>query len=793
MLFNMPAFSALADTTDIPLTQSGQQDEADIDQIISEGIAICSNYLDAQLTLYHEDGGITYGFEWYIIAMLRAGKSVNTDILDEYYQSVEAEVKSWTSDAKPTDIERSALTLTAMGKDITNVDGVDLAQLICNSSKLTDGSNELAYALLALDAADVSIPSDASWSRDAIITELLKFQLPDGSFGLEDAISGDTDMTAICVQALAPYKDKDAVAQSVNRAIGYLKGSISAGFNYADNCNTTAQVLLALASLGIDVTDSENGFGDGYLNIITALDEYRSSDASGYLYEDRINSMATVQVMMAYDAYRKAHKEGISYWDFSTAGADYDDKISDSDGDIGSDVNIAPPATVYVTIASDGRVVQDKNGGYVAQAAVKVCDHDKDGILTVDDALFAAHEACYEGGAAAGYSSYPGVHGLSLAILWGKGTAGTSAIAGYWLNNASCWSLADEVEEGDYLTAFNYCDSAGWSDAYSFFTQNEVSVASGNSITLNLRYISGYDAANGYAPIVSPLSGASVEFLDSDDSETLTTNSDGQVCISTAALSEGSYRVTAYKLDGSIVPCVCTINVSAPTPDTAPDDTIITVVPTPSYRPTPSKNPEQVTIETQVPDESTQTQASATFADIEKGSWYEKAADYAIANKLFNGISETEFAPHSEMTRAMLVTVIYRIENPQNPDPAHGFTDIADTSWYAESVAWAAQNGIISGVSETEFAPNSAITREQMATVIYRYAMLKGYTSTESSELDAFADADEISEYALDAFKWANAAGLINGVSETSISPKTSSTRAQVATILMRFCENIAK
>ncbi len=110
--------------------------DTDTDSIISAGIGSCEAYLEEQLTAAHDDGGVWYGYEWYIITMLRAGKSVSQEILDEYYASVCETVKEWDADIKPTDAERTALALTVMGKDITDVDGVNLAELICNSEKL---------------------------------------------------------------------------------------------------------------------------------------------------------------------------------------------------------------------------------------------------------------------------------------------------------------------------------------------------------------------------------------------------------------------------------------------------------------------------------------------------------------------------------------------------------------------------------------------------------------------------------------------------------------------------------
>ena len=184
---------------------------------------------------------------------------------------------------------------------------------------------------------------------------------------------------------------------------------------------------------------------------------------------------------------------------------------------------------------------------------------------------------------------------------------------------------------------------------------------------------------------------------------------------------------------------------------------------------------------------------SAVFNDVEKGSWYEEAVSYVVGAKLFKGVSETEFAPDEAMTRAMLVTVLYRLENPEEKVYEHSFTDVASGEWYTDAVAWAAANGVVKGISETEFAPEDNITREQMAVIIYRYAELKGYDITDFADISQFDDVNDISDWALDAIRWTIAAEIINGTSSVTSSPNDMATRAQVAAILMRFCENVAK
>lgn len=183
----------------------------------------------------------------------------------------------------------------------------------------------------------------------------------------------------------------------------------------------------------------------------------------------------------------------------------------------------------------------------------------------------------------------------------------------------------------------------------------------------------------------------------------------------------------------------------------------------------------------------------AAFVDVADSDWYADAVQYVFANGLMAGTSDTTFSPNATTTRAMIVTILYRLEGTPAVTGTTAFTDVAAGQYYADAVAWAAQNGIVSGTSATTFSPDGVITREQMAAILYRYAQYKGYDVTAKADLSVFTDAAQVSTYATDAMAWANASGLISGTSATTLSPAGSATRAQVATILMRFCENIAK
>ena len=292
----------------------GDMEPADIDKIIKEGIEVSTDFINSE-----NAKGLKYGDEWNVITLLRAGKTIEEAVLEAYYQSVVDEVKAWDGTQKPTDMERTALALILLEKDITNVEGVNIAEMIYNSDLLSVGSNEMAYALLALNAADVEIPENAKWNRASMITELLKFQNEEnGGFGLFDAASPSIDMTAMCLQALAPYyESNEDVKVAVEAALDYLRNKISSNYDFDSNSNATAQVLLALAVLEIDVTDPEQGFGNQYANIITRLDEYKNDSGFAYQENGKSNLMTTYQVMQAFDAYDKAHNQGISYWNFS--------------------------------------------------------------------------------------------------------------------------------------------------------------------------------------------------------------------------------------------------------------------------------------------------------------------------------------------------------------------------------------------------------------------------------------------------------------------------------------------
>ena len=202
-----------------------------------------------------------------------------------------------------------------------------------------------------------------------------------------------------------------------------------------------------------------------------------------------------------------------------------------------------------------------------------------------------------------------------------------------------------------------------------------------------------------------------------------------------------------------------------------------------------AKTPEEVTAVLNAAREALKTAGcpSTNFTDVEENGWYHTGVDFMVRNGFMNGVADDAFDVDGNLTRAQLVTILYRIAGEPESTATNPFADVADGQWYTNAVIWAAENGIVKGVNTTTFAPNDQITREQIATILFRYAKAEKV----EGKLAGFPDAGKVSDYAADAMAWAVEQGLINGISEsdgkTYLAPQETATRAQIAVILMRY------
>lgn len=185
---------------------------------------------------------------------------------------------------------------------------------------------------------------------------------------------------------------------------------------------------------------------------------------------------------------------------------------------------------------------------------------------------------------------------------------------------------------------------------------------------------------------------------------------------------------------------------------------------------------------------------SAPFTDVDTAKWYHLSVDYVFTHKMMNGVSSRAFAPNANLTRGMLVQILYNLEGKPKGTAAN-FSDVQADAWYAEAVGWAASNKVVTGYADGTFRPNAAVTREQAAAILYRYAQSKGIDVSvgENTNILSYVDVQQASEYAIPALQWAVGAGVLNGKNGGRLAPTGTATRAEIAAIMQRWCENIIK
>ena len=430
---------------------------------------------------------------------------------------------------------------------------------------------------------------------------------------------------------------------------------------------------------------------------------------------------------------------------------------------------------------------------------------------------------------------YEGYNGTYLAVTklvvdWDQGTA--SADPNF--DQSTCGQTVSDFNSDAILTALNKNASEGveWvrgveHPVLSWDAEN--AYVSVNGVSLDVKELSlSVDDTATLTAIVTPddATNKTVTWTSSDPS-VATVDANGLV----TAVAPGTATITATA-DG--VSATCTVTVTRPyTPPANPNyriDITDTANGTVIADPTSAKAGTTVTL-TPVPDEgyalgslavtdrfgdpvalteqadgtytftmpNGQVTVSATFVeveepaaepftDVDESDWFYEDVAYVYENGLMNGVGEGLFGPEATTTRAMVVTILYRLEGEPTVTGDTPFTDLVAGQYYLDAVAWASTNDIVNGVTSTTFAPNDPITREQMAAILYRYAQYKGMDTTDRGNLGSFADGNTVSPYAVEAMAWANAEGLINGVENNRLNPTGQAPRSQVAAILHRFC-----
>lgn len=323
--------TAGAQTVSFEITVDGIASSPDNETKANDGALSAAKYFDANRT----SDAYVYGQEWEIYAFAKSGRKIDDSLVVNYKKSLAANKAEWAgSTAKVTDSERVALTLAALGEDITSFDGVNLVNDICSNDGLTASANNLVYALIAFDEAGVSdeamLASGSSWTRAKLVSELIAFQNADGGFAIEAGGSSNIDMTAMALQALAPYVEggedaavtasdaQPSASASVEAALSFLKSQMNGLCDFG-SVESNAQVLLALVALGKDPANTKNGFAKGANSLVTAIAAYELGDGKGYAHvmgsdgkPGNANALATVQALRALSAYKTAGS-GVSW------------------------------------------------------------------------------------------------------------------------------------------------------------------------------------------------------------------------------------------------------------------------------------------------------------------------------------------------------------------------------------------------------------------------------------------------------------------------------------------------
>ena len=694
-----------------------------------------------------------YGSEWNIIALERAGVNAGIE-KDAYLTSVIEEIQAVNSDlapdGKPTDLERTVLALYALGIDaekITLDDGstVNLIQWILNSDRISEGSNEAIFALLALDAASAEIPEGSQWNRDSLISEILSYQADDGSFVLTKPISGtgSVDMTAMALQALSRYQDRTEVQASTERALDYLKNRISLG-DYG-TVESNAQVILALLMLDIDPSDEESGFTAWGANLFTATDDYRAEEG-GFAHttaSGTVNEMATQQVLLA-----------VAAWERYAAGTNDIYDMTDVVPGSGSDDD-----TAYAAIAVEkfsigqGYLVEPllvplENGETTAELLDRVLreqglTYRNDGSLT--DSFYLMWIEDEEGSLTADFPeislNYAAENGIRITNPRRRATLGE----------------------------FDYTNGSGW-----MYSLNDVfpNVGMSDTVPENGDVIRIRFTAMGYGADVCAENEYVTSFVPLVNGDSLTWL--------LAELNSSENREELLKYDNvrqAYEGAIEALSNIANTQDVidAAEAELREALEHPEYsEPLPP----------------------LPFRDVNPDDWFYHYVYDVYVKGLMTGYGDgILFGPGDSLARAQFALILYRMEGSPEVDSQSVFPDVLESDWYADAINWGVENGIITGYDTTGlFMPARSIQRQELAVMMYRYASAAGYDTSARADFSHYKDADSVDQFAEEAMSWAVASGLISGkYDQTELDPRGFVTRAECAAVLSRFTDTFNK
>ena len=842
---------------------------------------------------YNPSLGSTYG-EWAVLAEARGNVSASV-WYDKYLSNMATTVASkngkldnTSTQTKHTEYSRVILALTSLGEDATKFTGsngtvYNLVEPLFEKNGSTyrvseQGNNGTAFALIALDSGNYYDNATGTTARNAWVNSLLGAQISDGSWGIDADFPGsNVDMTAMVVQALAPYCSTNAtVKAAVDKAVEWLSAEYQRIGDYGSS-ESAAQVIVALSALGIDAkTDSR--FQHNGISVLSNFLSYADPNSKGFLHDKQpnstVNQMASEQAaytLVAYDRYVNGSKRlydmsdvtkrenadaqavidminQIGYVDESSYNAIAEarnayNKLSAADKEKVTNYNTLTAAeTSYKAILKQKQTDQykalkahyddllnDKTKKYgiaakkklasilqqaqtdmnaaescervtaIYEKAITDLDAVKPGDIEVTFRLIGALEATQDVDLTT--DSY-----LPEYVTWVPTT--TYALQ----ENATVYDLFTEAmsdaglryigAESNYVSTI-YAPSCMGSYALSEFTNGK---RSGWMYTVNGSHpnqgLKNWTLKDGDVVVWHYINDYSHEVADWFNDPKYPSLGNGTYYndwLRAADIAPEQYvqqligKILTVGKHGTVEPKLTFQHIGKSVTFTFKPDTGYKVkdvkINGKSVGAVTSYTVDKLTVSTRIEVEF--TDGKMPFTDVHETDWFYNDVLFAYEEGLFAGTSDTTFSPNAAMTRAMLVTVLYRLEGEPTVYGRSGFSDVQYNSYYEDAVTWAADNGIVNGTSTTMFSPNANVTREQMAAILYRYAQYKKYNTAASSSLNGFTDHASVSGYATASLEWAVAEKMVNG-SAGKLMPTGNATRAQVAAILHRFVENVA-
>lgn len=666
---------------------------------------------------------------------------------------MELAVKTMETSTKPNDLAKSIIALTAMGYDATKIttdsgvalDGVAKLAAMVNDEKNTDVTNiyTLPYVMIALQQFGDTYKA----GLDRLTTSALAHK-----DSWMDTKWGTDSMTPIML-ALAPYVEtnpnvKDAMDKAVTAMAAYQKENGSVG-----NGASTGLAIAAVSALGMDPAAFVNATSgkslvDGLLANALASEDGFDSNAHSFGTEQGFRGLIALANYQEGKSYRLYDFSGqtlvpavATFWAKNAA-------VS---------VKTIPSDAAVVVKRGETEVAADKvHGAYDLPAGDYTYTVSKDGYVTKTGSFTITAEQV------AGHEKQT-IHVSLVSAGSGSGSGSGSKTV-----NVTVKVMVPPADQSKRYTYKH--DSRSYTNLLT--TTGKVTVTAGSSVrdafvtALDRDEIGYTEQSNGYFPTIGGWS----EFERGEKSGWmyLVNGSMPSVAAQDYELTGNATVVWFYTDDYS----------NDYGSESWDDDSSSSGTTTTPTTPTMPANP--------VPDKA------MSFTDVKSNDWYYSSVRYAYDNGLFSGVSHDSFGPGDSMDRSMLATVLYSLDGKPAAGKS-GFADVADGAWYADAVAWAAEHGIVSGVGGGAFTPGGTITREQLAVMLYRYAQYKGYDVSKTADLSGYADQDKLSDWAAQAVQWACGSGLMNGRSAAQLAPEGTLTRAEAATMLKAFCENVKK